>query len=828
MLFCGMKKIKFTEHVLPHLIAVVVFLIVTFLFFKPLFFENKTLTQYDIQQFEGSVKSIKDFREAKGEEPLWTNSMFGGMPAYLISVDWGSKPISSMKLIMTLGISHPISSIFAAFISYYILLLAFRVRPYLAMSGAIAFGLSSYVIIGLAAGHNGRIGAIAFMPLVVAGIHLAFTKLRLLGFAVTAAGLALHLRENHMQITYYLILIVCVYGLVQLIYAFREKTIPDFFKTLGVLVVAALLAAGTFFGQLWSTLEYTAYSTRGKSELSAATKATSDGDGAGLDKEYAFEFSNGVLEPLTLLIPNIYGGSSSNYLVQDKKSKTYNALVKSGDQAANQLAYYSSSYWGPQRLSAPYYAGAIIVFLFAAGIAFAEKRYVWWLVSIAALGIMLSWGSTFSSFNYFMFDYFPAYNKFRSVTFTLVIVLFAMPLLGMIGLERMCQTGLDKVGKKKLLIAFGSTAGICLLFFIAPGLLAHTKETENELPEWFVNALVDDREGLLRSDAFRSLAFIFSIFILLYLNVHKKISPAGFYAFLFIVVAIDLSVVDKRYFTQDNYKRKHDKTFFAMTDADKEILKDKSNYRVFAINPQNPFGAFSDARPSYHYQSIGGYHGAKLRRYQDFIDSCFFRQTQQFFTLAQQGNFDFSELGGFNMLNIKYLPYGPGKANIITNNYANGNAWFVRQVEVVNTPTEELAKVCEVDTKATAVVDGSKFKAPSIVADTSAVISLKEAALNNLKYESSSKTEGLAVFSEIYYPKGWKAFIDGNPAEIIRADYILRALVIPEGTHQVEFRFEPDAYFIGNKITTIASWLVLLALIAAIVIVLREKKVAVA
>ncbi len=818
-----MKKIQFTEHVLPHVIAVVVFLIVTFLFFKPAFFDNKTLSQYDIQQFEGSVKSIKDFRAAKHEEPLWTNSMFGGMPAYLVSVEWGNKPVAYLKAIMTLGISHPISSIFASFLSYYILLLAFRVRPYLAMSGAVAFGLSSYLIIGLAAGHNGRIGAIAFMPLVVAGIHLAFKRLRMLGFAVTALGLALHLRENHLQITYYLMMIVGVYGLVMLVQAFRDKTMPDFLKTLGILVGAALLAGGTYFGQLWATMEYTAYSTRGQSELSATTKSAAGEDGAGLDKEYAFEFSNGVLEPLTLLIPNIYGGSSSNYLFMDRKSKTYNALMKSGNQqTANQLAQYSSAYWGPQRMTAPYYAGAIIVFLFAAGIAFAEKKYVWWLVPLTALGIMLSWGSTFSSFNYFMFDYFPAYNKFRSVTFTLVIALFSMPLLGMIGLEKMCEAGLDKEGKKKLLIAFASTAGICLLFFIAPGLLSHTRDAESDLPQWFVNAMMDDRESLLRSDAFRSLAFILSIFILLYLNVHKKITPAGFYAFLFIMIAIDLSVVDKRYFTEDNYKRKHDKTFFAMTDADKEILKDKSNYRVFVINPQNPFGAFSDARPSYYYQSIGGYHGAKLRRYQDFIDSCFFRQTQQFFTLAQQGNLDFSSLGGFNMLNIKYLPYGPGKNNIITNNNANGNAWFVREVQVVNTPAEELAKVCEVNTKAIAVIDGSKFKSPNVIGDTTAVITLKEASLNDLKYESNSKADGLAVFSEIYYPKGWKAFIDGNPAEIIRADYILRALAIPAGTHQVEFRFEPDAYFVGNKVTTAASWLTLLALIGAIVVSLRN------
>jgi hypothetical protein len=825
MLFCGMKKINFTEHVLPHVIAVAVFLIVTFIFFKPVFLENKTLQQHDIQQFQGSAKAIQDFREQTGEEALWTNSMFSGMPAYLVSVQWSNAPVTFLKTILSVGTSHPICNIFAAFVCYYILLLCFGVRPYLSMAGAIAFGLSSYIMIGLSAGHNARIGAIAFMPLVIAGIHLTFNRSRTLGFALTAAGLALHLRENHLQITYYMLLIIGVYGLVLLIHAVKEKTVSEFLKSAGILIVAGLLGVATFFGQLWAITEYTAYSTRGKSELVQPEKKSSDNSSSGLDKEYAFEFSNGILEPLTLLIPNIYGGSSGNYLVMDQKSKTYNALVKSADQqTANQLAQYTSSYWGPQRLAAPYYGGAIVVFLFAVGVAFADKKYPWWLLPISILSIMLSWGSNFSSFNYFMFDYFPGYSKFRSVTFSLIIILFAMPLLGMIGLESLWKRSVDKSAKRKLLISFAATGGLCLLFILIAGLMSLTKETESQLPAWFTSALIEDRASLLRSDAFRSLAFIFSIFILLYFDVPKKLTPIGFYAFLIFMIAIDLSVVDKRYFTEDNFKRKHDNSFFAMTEADKEILNDKSNYRVFSINPQSPFAAFSDARPSYYHQSIGGYHGAKLRRYQDFIDSCFFKQTQEFFTLAQQGNFNFQSLGGFNMLNIKYIPYGPAKSNIITNFSANGNAWFVNEVEIVANPTEELKKVCEINTKTTAVIDGSKFKPQPIEADSSASITLKESKINVLKYESNSSRNGLAVFSEIYYPKGWKAFIDGKEQDIIAADYILRALWIPAGSHQIEFRFEPAAYTFGNKITMIASWLVLLSVIGSIILTLKKDR----
>jgi hypothetical protein len=822
MLFCGMKKINFAAHVLPHIIAVVVFLIVTFIFFKPVFLENKTLAQHDIQQFQGSAKAIQDFRQRTGQEPLWTNSMFSGMPAYLVSVEWSNGPVVFLKKILSVGTSHPISNVFAGFICYYVLLLCFGVRPYLSIAGALAFGLSSYIIIGLSAGHNARVGAIAFMPLIMAGIHFTFTRSRIFGFALTATGLALHFRENHLQITYYFLFIAAVYGLVLLVNAIREKTIAEFLKSVAVLVAAGLLGLATFFGPLWAITEYTAYSTRGKSEL-VPSSAGSGNTASGLDKEYAFEFSNGILEPLTLLIPNVYGGSSSNYLVMDPKSKTYNALVRSGDQqTANQLAQFSSSYWGPQRLAAPYYGGAIVIFLFAVGIAFADRKYLWWLLPLSVLSIMLSWGSNFSSFNYFMFDYFPGYSKFRSVTFSLIIILFAMPLLGMIGLESLLKRGMDKVARRKLLMAFGATGGLCLLLILVAGMMNLTKETESNLPSWFTSALIEDRAGLLRSDAFRSLAFIFSIFILLYLDVPKKLTPLGFYAFLIFMIAIDMSVVDKRYFTEDNFKRKHDNSLFAMTEADTEISKDKTNYRVFSINTQNPFAAFSDAKPSYYHQSIGGYHGAKLRRYQDFIDSCFFKQTQEFFSLAQQGNFDFRSLGGFNMLNIKYIPYGPARSNIITNLSANGNAWFVNEVVVAPNATEELAKVCEINTRTTAVIDGSRFKTQAIEGDSAAIITLKESGMNVLKYDSKNRGNGLAVFSEIYYPKGWKAFIDGKEAEIVSADYILRALWIPAGTHQIEFRFEPAAYTIGNKVTMIASWLVLLSLITAVALVVRK------
>ncbi len=800
-------KINFKTQVLPHLIAALVFFGVTIIFFNPVFFDNKAISQHDIQQWEASSKVLRDYREATGDEGLWAGSMFGGMPAYLVNLEWSNGPIVAIKQIVALGLPHPVINIFWAFVSYYIMLLAFRVRPMLAIAGALAFGLSSYMIVGLAAGHNARIGSIAFMPLVMAGIHLAFSNKRVLGFGVTALGLAMHLRENHLQMTYYLLLVVLVYGLIQLIDAIREKRVLPFFKDLGVLIPAALLAVGTFLGQFWAISEYSAYSIRGKSELSSEAST-----GSGLNKDYAFAYSSGMLESITVMIPNFYGGASSNYLVQDEESATYQALVRSGDNnTANQLARYTSAYWGPQPLTAPYYGGAITCFLFVIGILFAERKYVWWLVSAGILGMMLSWGSNFESFNYFMFDYLPGYNKFRSVTFAIIILLFSMPLLGFLGLERLLQTGMNKEVKKKVVIAFAATGGLCLLIWMFAGMASFMKEGESQLPVWFLNALKEDRSALLRGDALRSFGFIVAVFILLFFDVSKRISEFGFYAFLIFMMAMDMSVVDRRYFTTDNYQRKRTASF-TPTAADEEILKDKGHYRVYSL--QESFS--QEARTAYYHNSLGGYHGAKLRRYQDLYDSCLGNETNELISDAQSGALDFDKYGVLNMLNTKYIVFGPDRENIIPNPSANGNAWFVRQVVDVNSPTEELSKVREVDTRDLAVIDNSKFKVQDVQYDSASRIELKEINPPYAKYESSSSVSSLAVFSEIYYPKGWKAFIDGEEANILRVNYVLRALEIPAGNHQIEFRFEPKAYTMGNKVTMASSWILLLLFIGSV------------
>ena len=807
-----MRKINFVQDVLPHAVAVALFLLITVIFFNPVFLDNKALNQHDTKMFRGSAKALTDYRESTGEEGLWAQNMFSGMPGYLINVQWGNQVVGMIKRIITVGLPHPFANIFLAFVCYYIMLLSFKVRPYLAMAGALAFGLSSYMIIGIVAGHNTRVGAAATMPLVMAGIHLVFSNRKILGFGVTTAGLALNLRENHPQITYYLVFVVVIYGLIQLILAIREKKILAFAKNIGILVPAALIAAGTFFGPMWAISEYSKYSIRGKSEL---TSPAIEGEDAGLSKTYVFEFSNAIAEPLVLMIPNVYGGSSTNFLVQDEDSEVYKALsdyARSGDQqGAQQLVNYTSAYWGPQRLSAPYYGGAIICFLFVIGILFADKKFVWWLVPAGVIGIVLSWGDHFSSFNYFMYDYFPGYNKFRSVTFALITILFAMPLLGMLGLEKLFKTGVDKAAKSKLLIAFGFTGGFCLLLMLFAGIFPFLSENEIDLPPWFTNALVDDRKSLLIADALRSFAFITVAFIVVFLDIRKRIAPIAFYAFIIFFITIDLVVVDRRYITDDNYQRKRAASEFVASEADKEIMADDSNYRVYTLP-----SPWTEARTSYFHNSVGGYHGAKLRRYQDLYDSCLLPETQEFIRDAQTNRVDFRNYGVMNMLNAKYIPYGPGKNNFFENEQANGNAWFVQKVTEAHNPNEELEFTCDIDTKTMAVVDVSKFEVADIGYDSSTTVSLAEFKPDYIKYESQSSANGLVVFSEIYYPIGWEAKIDGQEAKILRANYVLRALNVPAGNHTIEFYFKPDSYYIGNKVTTASSWLVLLILLGSV------------
>ena len=810
-----MPPINFKKNVLPHLAAVGIFYIITLLFFNPVFFENKKISQYDIRQWQGGAQELREYREETGKEGLWTNSMFGGMPGYLIDVRWGNYPIRITHQVLSLGLPHPVNLMFISFVCFYILLLVFKVNPYLSIAGALAFGLSSFMIIGFSAGHNARIGAIAYMPLVIAGVHLAYRKNLLLGSVVTALALALQLRINHLQITYYTLLIILVYGLVFLYYAFREKEIADFLKRSAILIAAGVLGVATFFGHFWATYEYSRYSIRGPSEL----QSTGGGE-KGLSKDYAFQYSNGISEPFTLLIPNFLGGASQQKVSENSEvAELFKSSGVRGNQLRQQLRAVPT-YWGDQPLAAPYYAGAIAVFFFILGIVFADRRMVIWLMIIAVFSIMLSWGSSFSSFNYFMFDHFPGYNKFRSVTFALVMTIFSINLLGFLGIQKLLESEWNTQLQKKFLVAGGSVAGFCLLMILFAGAFSFKGQVDAQIQSAaFLDALRADRLSMFRSDSFRSFVFIALAGGVLFYTLKGKINTTTSAFLIVLLTTADHWFVDRRYFSGDNFIRVRGEVF-QETEADLAILEnDELSYRVYNLN--NPF---NDARTSYYHKSLGGYHGAKMRRYQDLIESCLSPQTGEMIRSLQGGSRDLSSFGAINMLNTRYLLFGQDRSGIFRNASANGNGWFVENVQLVDTPDDELNAVCTLDTKNAAVVDGSKFAVSQSAWPEGGTITLTKYQPDYLEYTSSNPNDGLAVFSEIYYPKGWKAFIDGDPVDIKRANYVLRALEIPAGDHIIEFRFEPKAYYAGNPVMAISSYLLLLLLIGALVMEYRKMK----
>ncbi|MGL1886573.1 MAG: YfhO family protein, partial [Reichenbachiella sp.] len=780
---------------LPHLIAIFVFAAVTALFYSPAILGKKELPQHDIMQWKGGAHEVLEYKNKTGETALWTNSMFSGMPSYLVHSEFESELTVYIHKALSLFFPHPFNSMFLAFLSCYIMLLVFGVRPYLAITGAFAFGLTSFSIISLGAGHNAKVIAVSLMPLILAGVHAAFTKRRLLGFALTALGMALQLRVNHLQITYYLMLMILIYGIVWLVDAIKEKTLADFGKTVAILIVAVVIGVGANIGRLWTISEYSAFSIRGKSELTSTGEAST-----GLDKDYAFQYSNGIFEPLVMFIPNFFGGTSQQDL--GKNSNLEKAMLAQGmsRQQVKQQVQAAPAYWGDQPMTAPYYAGAITVFLFVLGMLVLDKKYRYWLIGVVGFSIMLSWGKNFEIFNYLMFDYLPGYNKFRSVTFAIIMAILAMVIGGFIGLEKLLSSDWNKDLQKKLFIAVGATAGFALLAAVFAGMGSYQGAIDVRLssyPAWFLEALRADRASLLRVDAFRTLILIVGFVSVIWFKIKGKLSQVLAFSLMAVLVLIDMVGVDKRYLDSDSFKRKSKQTEFSLSEADKVIKNDTDpNYRV--LNLINPF---NDAVTSYNHKSIGGYHGAKMNRYQDLIERHISPEMQALIADLQSGKFTGNKGQVINMLNAKYFLAGDKANAVIPNQSANGNAWFVGEVVPVSNPDEEIGQLGTIDTKSQAIVNTVEFSDVATIADNTATISLTSYLPNELKYTSSSSNDALAVFSEIYYPKGWKATVDGNKVDILRANYVLRALEIPAGSHEIVFSFEPKSYAIGSMMT---------------------------
>jgi hypothetical protein len=763
---------------------------ISFVYFSPVL-EGKRLDMPDIKNWKGMSKEVVDFRESTGEEALWTNSMFSGMPAYQISTQYKANLIQYIDKALMLGLPRPANMLFLYLLGFYILLLSLKVDYRLAVVGAIAFSFSSYFFIIIQAGHMTKAHAIAYVPMVVAAVLYTYRGKMFLGGVLTALTVALQLYCNHLQITYYLILMLLLIGIVQLVKDIKAKNLVDFAKRSGVLLFAGLLASGTSLTRLSTTMEYGKDSTRGKSELTDNL----DNKTSGLDKDYATSWSYGVAETFTLLIPNFHGGASQGALTT--ASETYQAIKRAPN--AKQLIKQLPLYWGSQPFtSGPTYAGSIVILLFVLGLFFVTSRMRVWILLATIMSIMLAWGKNFMPLTDLFLNYFPGYNKFRAVSMILVIAEFTIPLLGFVALNKFLTSDTSANEKKKpLQLAFYIVGGLSLIFALMPSLFfdfVGGQDADLEKNGWPIDALQSDRAGLLSDDAWRSFIFIALTFGTLWLFLKNTLKSQYVIMIVGVLVLADMWTVNKRYLNDDNFARKRKvEVPYQATQADQQILKDTDpNFRVF----NQSVSTFNDASTSYFHKSIGGYHGAKLKRYQELIESH-----------IAKGN-----MAVLNMLNTKYFITPKGQAQ--QNPGAMGNAWFVNTVNIVTNADAEIAALNGFNPSNTAIVD-TRFSDQIInnLDNTSANITLTEYKPNYLKYNSNSTINGIAIFSEIYYDKGWNAYVDGKLSPHFRANYVLRGIRVPKGNHIIEFKFEPTTYKTGETIS-LASSIILLLLLA--------------
>ena len=816
-------KLSTFKSAMPHLIAVLLFTIVSFVYFYPVL-EGKKLNAHDTKVYEGSSKEISDYRDKYGHEPLWTNSMFSGMPAYLISVLYPGNLFKHLDNLLKLY-KTPVAALFLSMLGFYIMLLFFRVNPWLAMAGAIAYGFSSYLFVSLSAGHNTKAYAMAWMAPVIGSVVYSFRKHALIGAALFSLFLTMQIMANHFQITYYTGIIVLVFGIFELVHAVKEKILPGFLRTLGLLVVGALIAFSVNFAPLYSTWEYSKESTRGKSELSKA-EGTNE---TGLDKEYITQWSYGIDESLTFLIPGFRGGATKPF---DTDSETVKALRKNNlGQAQGQLFMY----WGRQpSTSGPVYFGAVVLFLFILGLLIIRGREKWWILTAALLSLVLSWGKNLMPFTSLFIDFFPGYDKFRAVSMTLVMAGVLVPLLGFLALREISEGVVNREkAAKSVLIAALITGGLAFIFLLLPGLAgSFLRPDENALPDslaWIKEAMISDRKAMLRTDALRSVIFISGGAALIWFYLRNKLKPAVALSGLTLLFIVDQVPVDARFLGSSNFETKRaSANSWAPTEADKVILNDQGEHRVLNLT----VSVFNDATTSYHHHSIGGYSGAKMKRYQELIETGLTDDINSLITsLRSASSMEEAEgvlrnLPALNMLNTRYIILDPGSAPLV-NRYAAGNAWFVDRVTLVENADAELLAVKTINPAAEAVVDRrfadmvGTLESAGTPGDT---IFLTTYEPNLLIYKAELDAERVAVFSEIYYKYGWKAFIDDTPADHFRANYVLRGMTLPAGSHTIKFRFEPESYQTGNRVSLAGSVLLLAFLILAALPMLTKRR----
>jgi hypothetical protein len=816
-----------------HLIALLIFVGITAIYFAPAVFEGKTVQQSDMIHAAGMGSSqAKQFEATAkpGEFSVWSDAMFGGMPynsgygdpaPKLPGFEWIDMPIKKIG-VMDAGI------ILAALISFYILMCVLGINRWTAIAGSIAFAFASYNFIIIAVGHITKAYVIAYMPITIAGMVLLFKRKYLWGSILFLLGTALSINNFHIQITYYLVLLCLFIYIGYIIEKIKKGEWKELSKITGIMTICLIIAILPNARSLYTQWDLGKTSLRGATEL---TTVGQDGEkiSSGLDKEYAFQWSQGRAELLTFLIPNLYGGASGGTL--DNSSEFYKqyapALRSAGYKVGKDIQ--APTYWGDKSFtSGPVYFGAVVCFLFLLGMFVVKNKMKWWFFAGAVFLIILSLGRNLDFFNTFAFHYFPFYNKFRTPEMALVIPGLVFPIIAFWGLKEIIAEKVDeKLLKKGLIWSLAITGGICLILWWFPNLFFNFQsnfDAQFEQQPWY-DGLLKDRAHLASSDAFRSLIFIVlsAALIFVYMQLKNKKQAALIVGIgITVLTLIDLWAVDKRYLNDDNFKKETLAEVFKESVADKEILKDKDlSYRVLTLN--NPF---QETTVSYYHHSIGGYSAVKLRRYQELIDHRLSKETG---TIIQQFNKPqatldtiqqaFDAISSLNMLNTRYIIFD-SKQPPIYNPKAFGNAWFVSEVKTVENADAEIAALDNINPLQTAVVDkrfANDLKGfTSSQPDSTASIVLNSYRPNHLIYTSKTNSEQLAVFSEIYYQNGWKATIDGQPAPHFRADWILRAMLVPAGEHKIEFDFRPEGYVVAANIAAYSSFLVLLLLVAGI------------
>ncbi|EGV44946.1 hypothetical protein BZARG_285 [Bizionia argentinensis JUB59] len=793
---------------LPHILVLVGFISISLAYFSPVL-KGKEIYQSDIKHYIGMAQQQKDFKADTGEETYWTNSAFGGMPTYQLGAKYPHNYIKKLDLTLRF-LPRPADYLFLYFIGFYILLITLKVDFKLAALGALAFGFSTYLIIILGVGHNSKAHAIAYMPLVLSGIILTFRKKYIIGFLLTTVAMALELVANHFQMTYYLMFLVVILGIAYFIDAYKKQLLPHYFKSVGIMVVAVVLALGLNATNILATQEYAAESTRSKSDLTINTDGSPKEITSGLDKDYITEYSYGILETFNLYIPRFLGGGSREDVGKESASYEYFLGLGASPLQAMEQVKNTPTYWGDQTIvEAPAYIGAVVLFLFVLALFLVKGRLKWWLVGGTVLSLLLSYGKNLGFLTDFFIDFVPMYNKFRAVSSIQVILELCIPILAIFGLVRLFDP-LEKQEEKLKALKYTAmiTAGLAVVFLLFKSSLFNFVGVndgyyrQNYGPP-FIDAVIKDRKAFFTQDTLRTLILVVLSAGTIFMFLKEKLSEKLVIIIFAGLIVFDLVGVDRRYVNNDNFVSSIEVNKpYKANSADLEIQKDKGHFRVFDL-------ASGGARASYFHNSISGYHAAKLKRFNELFD----------FHISQ------NNINVLNMLNTKYIIAQEEDGTIFpyTNTDANGNAWFISSLEQVNDANNEILKLDSLNTKQNAITSMKGVNSKKFPKDSTASINVEVYKPNYLKYQSESSVDGFAVFSEIYYSKGWNAYIDGELTPHTRVNYVLRAMNIPAGKHTIEFKFEPQVIQKGGNIALASSVIFGLLCLGGLYFVFKRK-----